>query len=136
MKRIAVAAVTVALLGAAGCGSDDSGGSTESGPSDEEQIQAVAENYSQAALDGDAAAACDLFSEAALEELNNSEEFESCEEVVETGFGILDDSQKKEIAEISNIQVDGDTATAEGRDGEVSLVRENGEWKLETQNGE
>jgi hypothetical protein len=126
MKRFAVAVVAAALLGAAGCGGSDSGSG-----SDEEQIQALADDYSQAALDGDYTAACDTFSSEAIEQINNLKQFDSCEDLVEAGLAQLDASQKEELANLSNIQVDGDTATAEGRDGEITFIKENGEWKAQ-----
>ena len=126
MKRFAVAVVAAALLGAAGCGGSDSGSG-----SDEEQIQALADDYSQAALDGDYTAACDTFSSEAIEQINNLKQFDSCEELVEAGLSSLSESQKKELGNLSDIQVDGDTATAEGRDGQISFIKEDGEWKAQ-----
>ena len=124
MKRMAVAVVAVALLGVAGCGGSDSG-------SDEEQIQALADQYEQAALDGDYSAACDTLSSEAMAQINDLQQFDSREELVEAGLSSLSESQKKELGNLSDIQVDGDTATAEGRDGQISFIKEDGEWKAQ-----
>jgi outer membrane PBP1 activator LpoA protein len=129
MRTFSVVIVGAAML-FAGCGND---GASDSGQSDEVQIQAVADTYSQAALDGDTAAACETFSSEALAAIEEIKEFDGCEDLVQYGFGILDDSQKAEIAEITDIQVEGDTATAEGRDGTINFIKEDGEWKQQIQ---
>jgi len=127
MKRIAVAVVALALLSVAGCGGSSDSGSS----SDEEQIQALVDRYEQAVIDGDYTAACETLSSEAMDEINNLKEFDSCEELVEVGMSSLSESQKEELANLSDIQVDGDTATAEGRDGTLAFVKEDGEWKTD-----
>lgn len=123
MKRIAAVVVAVGLMGGViGCGGDSSS-------SDEDQIQELADSYSQAALDGDYAAACETFSREAIARIEELSQFDGCEDFASVGLGTLTDEQKAELSELSDIQVDGDTATAEGRDGTVTFVKEDGEWK-------
>ena len=124
-RRHGAYALAIALFAVIpmGCGGDE----------DADDAEAALSTYVEALRDGDAAAACDHVAAATIEDLGS---VESCERVFTTGFELSEerDSQIPDL-EVGDVSVDGDTATAtiesNGADQEVTLVREDGEWKLE-----
>lgn len=132
MKGFAVVVVSVALLGVAGCGGSDSGSSSD----DQAAIEALASQYAQTALDGDFAATCKLLTPESLKKIDDIKVFGSCEELMKTGLGGLPDDEVKKLGEITNLEVNGDTATAEARGETVNFEKVNGEWKLAVNSGD
>lgn len=121
-------ACALAALALAACGGSDSDG-------DEDQITTVIETSVTSTDPAD----CEIYSTQAFLEQTESAEGEeavaSCEEDAE------DTSNDADSVEVSAIEVDGDSATAEvaftggGFDGQavaVSLVKEDGDWKLDS----
>ena len=110
-------ALVLALSVGIGCGDDDDGGS--SGGSDEDQITEAIGTFA----DG-GPAACDVLTDEYVEELVGGRD--QCEEEA----GETDDVD----VEVENVQVDGDTATADGTvDGEtatLTLEKDGDDWKI------
>ena len=109
----------LSLVAFAGCG----GG----GPED------TIKDYLDAAADGDADKACDLVTDDFVDEELGGD----CEEAIEQAGDELDDEQKDKIrdAEISDVEEDGDKATAkleieDQEDDEVELEKVDGDWKI------
>ena len=125
---LAAVAVTAALTLAACGGDDDDGGSDDEAD--------ITEAIEVSATSDDPANCTELQTQAFTEQTEfatGDEAIASCEEVEE------DDTA--ESVEVSNIEVDGDTATAEvavtggGLDGQtlgLSLVKEGDQWKLDS----
>jgi hypothetical protein len=121
--------VLIAALAPAACG----GGSSSSGDSDEGAIEAAIET---SATTTDPSKCTEAQTEAfnqAETSASGAEALKVCEEEAEA------DDTPAESVEISNIKVDGETATAEvavgggslnGQGVEVELVEEEGDWKL------
>jgi hypothetical protein len=127
--------VLAALL--VGCGGDGSSGS------DEEQIEATIKNYFAAFADGDGDKSCEQLTDEARENLEKGLEgvgTGKCEDLPEA-MKQLPDEQRNELkklkdAEVTDIKVTGDTATAvptlEGERGnEVKLRRVGDDWKID-----
>ncbi|HZO06145.1 MAG TPA: hypothetical protein VFB52_07135 [Solirubrobacterales bacterium] len=128
---LTVSAVALAALSLAACGGSDS-------DSDEDQITTAIETSVTTTDPAD----CTVYSTQAFLEQSEGEKGEaavtSCEEDVE------DTSDDPDSVEVSAVEVDGDAATAEvafsggGFDGQavaVSLVKEDGDWKLDSIDG-
>lgn len=96
------------------------------GGSEEEQVADVVKDYHRASAAGDADTACAL----TVDEL--WDDVTSCEDIVE--LNSLPDHQEagKRLAEGEyEVTIDGDTATAEGRNlGVFTLRKVDGDWKL------
>ena len=121
MNRLRTASLAcvaaLALFAFAGCG----GGSPE---------DAVKDFY-EAFADGDGEKACDLLAEDAKKGLGGE-----CEQAISAFGGLIDDKAKDQLkdAEVSDVEEDGDNATAKVKIGdqeeEVKLKKEDGDWKV------
>ena len=126
MRKLAlfllVGAAALGTLGIAGCGGGDS---------DEDQINETIET----AFTSDDPELCDSITQDLLEELTSEtgeEALQQCEEQV-------GETEPNESVEISEVNVEGDTATATfeavGGDSpghvEATLVKEDGDWKFD-----
>ncbi|HRV60339.1 MAG: hypothetical protein KDB54_09360 [Solirubrobacterales bacterium] len=125
MKLFAVTAIAFAVLGAAGCSGRDSGSGE-----DEAQITKVAQLYAQTAEDHDYAATCRLFTPDSLARIKQLKVFGSCEHLMKAGLGALSKEEIQKLDDLTDLQVDGDTATAQARGETINFEKVNGEWKL------
>lgn len=125
MKAVVATSIAIAVLAVAGCGG------SSSSSADEQDIQAVADQYAQTAQDGDFKATCALFTQESLQRIKELKVFGSCEELMKEGLGNLPDSEIQKLADLTDLQVVGDTATAQARGEEVRFTKVNGEWKLD-----
>ena len=57
--------------------------------------------------------------------------FGSCQELMKAGLGNLPEGEIEKLGEISDLQVDGDTATAQSRGETIKFKKIDGEWKLD-----
>ncbi|HNC06641.1 MAG TPA: hypothetical protein PLS38_10110 [Solirubrobacterales bacterium] len=127
MKGFAVAAVSFALLGIAGCGGSDSSGSP-----DEDQIRQVASDFSAAIADGDYAAACDLFAPESVQFFEVQKQIPGgCPGVLKVTYGNMSDADVEALAEVESLEVKGDKATADLGGGESAGYQKiNGNWVM------
>lgn len=128
MKR-AASALAVAALGIAaitGCG----GSQDES--ADEQAIRDLISRVNQATADRDAAAACDAIAPSSIAEQFNTRG--RC--IRETGV-ILKQAGDQPQVEVQSVDVTGDKATVtfKDRNGEVGVIREDGEWYIPIESG-
>jgi hypothetical protein len=128
MNRLTFLALPVALLALAlaACGGDDGG-------EDEDQIAEVIETVT---TDPDANSCTELRTQEFVEQT----EFETGEEAVQSCREDIAEQNQADSVEVSNVEVEGDSATAEvavtggGLDGqtvELALVKEDDQWKLD-----
>ena len=114
--RLLLAVLTALALALASCGGDDDGGG---GDSDEDKIRAAIATFADSGE-----GACAVITDEYIEELFGGAE--QCEE--EAGSGESAD------VEVDNVQIDGDTATAdgtaEGDTATLTLEKEGDEWKI------
>jgi len=107
--------LVLALALVTGCGGDDD----DSGGSDEEQITAAINTFA----DG-GSAACDVMTDEAVETLFGGRS--ECEEAAGEG--------ESADVEVADVQVDGDTATAQGTSGgstaTINLEKDGDDWKI------
>jgi ketosteroid isomerase-like protein len=128
LRRGAAALAAGAVIFAVGCGGSDDSATASDDPAD-----AVRALYA-AAGEGDAAAMCDVMSEAAQENAKTVQGADSCEDAIsqtlQGGGGELFDS-----IEVGEADVEGDSGTVEisafGNKDKVRVVKEDGEWKVE-----
>jgi hypothetical protein len=119
--RLLLAVLTAFVFALASCGGDDDDGGSDNGAavSDEEQITDVVETFA----DNNAEEACDVLTDEYLKQL-----FGDRDRCLEEGEGESTD------VEVDNIQIDGNTATADGTaDGEtatLTLEKVGAEWKI------
>ena len=112
------------MLALAGCGE-----------SDEDQIKTQVDTLYAAVADGDGEAACEVVTEEAKKQSEESED-KSCAQAIEDGAKELNDDQRERLAniEISEVKVDGDSATVTVKSGDdeeqLNLKKEDDEWKL------
>ena len=109
------------------------------GGSNRDRAQDAVEEYLQALADEDAAAACELLSRGARNDLEQRSGGD-CEAAMEDAFGRLEENagdleqlRVKEVNAARNIA----TATIEGPSGKTitEMTREGGEWKLNSAPG-
>ena len=138
MSRIGVLATVMALatfgLGACG-GGGTSGGSGGSGGSDEDQITGVVERY----IADDTASVCkEIFTTQLLEEVTGEtgdDAVKACEQNYEEAS-----SDPSGDIKVSGVEINGGSASADvsyTNDGEdfnehVTLVKEDGDWKIDS----
>ncbi len=135
-------AATIVAFGVAGCGS-----SHTQAPTGQQQVQQVLRSYLHAQTSGDGQAACALLTPTAQRQLGTVvlrasngliTSPPSCQDAVSlvravAGASLLDALSK---AQITQVQVRGDKATAEITDGgafapqQVSLERSGSSWKI------
>ena len=118
-----LACLVLALSLATACGDDDDGGS--GGGSDEDKITAAIETFANGGPD-----ACDVLTDEYVEELAGGRE--ECPEQA---------GEVEELdVEVENVQVDGDTATAdataEGETAIIELEKDGDDWKISNAAGE
>jgi hypothetical protein len=123
--RLLLAVLTALALALASCGGDDDGGGDNGGTdngaavSDEDQITEVIETFA----DNNADESCDVLTDEYVKQL-----FGDRDRCLEEGEGESTD------VEVDNIQINGDTATADGTaDGEtatLTLEKVGEEWKI------
>lgn len=141
LRAVAIAAAATLALGAAACGGSDDD-SSNSGGSDKEQAQATVENLYAAIKDGDAEKVCEQMNEAAQKQMAAGGLGSKSKTCAEAFQKFLDASEKAGglkltlLAKVKSVKVTGDTAVAKvtfgkGREGEIPLVKVDGEWKLE-----
>ena len=131
IRAATIAAVLAMGPLAAGCGGDDA-------PDEDAPPEEVASAFLTAVQDQDAEAMCATLSEASATQAAEEEDAGSCEEGVDKAFASEDAAASLEAldgAEVGEATIDGDTATveatsAEGQEGEFSLVNEDG-WKVD-----
>lgn len=125
---ILVAAAVAAMLALGACGGDDDGGSDDEGD--------IADVIRRSATESAPENCTELQTQAFTEQT----EFSTGEEAI-TACEEDGDDTAGESVEVDNIEVDGDTATAEtsftggGLDGQtlgLSLVKEDDQWKLDS----
>lgn len=124
---LALAAVTGLLV--AGCGGDDEPAAPED----------VVDQFVTASTGTDAEALCETFTADSATQAAEEQDAETCEEGIEASFEESDNQaelEQLEGVEIGEATIDGETATvaitsAEGQEGEIPLVMEDGEWKID-----
>jgi hypothetical protein len=122
-------AALAALILAAGCG----GGSGGGGSSDEGQIKAVYQQAVDGLHAGDAGRFCDALGAKARKSLSGQALGLDCKKAMTLALAEDgDDLKKQDGGTLSDIEVDGDTATAQSSNGgQVQFARENGAWKFD-----
>jgi hypothetical protein len=135
-----MAVAVLASLALAACGGGDDNDSTTVSSADQAQItQAV-----QALATGNDPSACTKYATQKFVDQTNGPSsgqaaVQACEKDFRTGQGAIADS-----VEVTDVQVDGSTATAsakatgnvfDGQTIELSLIKENGTWKLDVFKG-
>ena len=124
--RLLLAVLTALVFALASCGGDDDNGGSDNGGtdngaavSDEDQITQVVETFAQSGSE-----ACDLITDEYMKELFGDRD--QCLEQAEEGGG--------SDPEVDNIEVTGDTATADGTvDGDTitfTLEKDGDDWKI------
>jgi hypothetical protein len=140
LRAVAIATAATLALGVAACGGSDD--SSSSGGSDQEQARATVENLYAAIKDGDAEKVCEQMNEAAQKQMAAGGLGSKSKTCAEAFQKFLDASEKAGglkltlLAKVKSVKVTGDTAVAKvsfgkGRNGEIPLVKVDGEWKLE-----
>jgi hypothetical protein len=136
----AMAAVVLTSLGLAACGGGDDNDSTSVSSADQGQITEAI----QALATGSDPSACTQFATQKFVDQTNGPPsgqaaVQACEKDYRSGQGAVADS-----VEVTNVQVDGSAATAsakatgnifDGQTIELSLVQEDGTWKLDVFKG-
>ena len=131
---------TLALL--AGCGDDE--GSDSGGASDSIEVSAdatpteVYQDFMASVAGGDSDTACELLSPAGLKQVEQSSIGGTCNDWVSEVESVLTPAYKKalENAQVSDEQIQGETATLEVKDPvlelplEVELEQVDGAWRL------
>lgn len=127
MKVFAVAAVSVAVLGFAGCGGSDS----DSSP-DEDAIRAAASDFSTAIADGNYADACDLFAPESVKFFDSQKQIPGgCSGVMKLTYGSKSDDDIEAMGEVESVDVSGDKATADLGGGETARYEKiDGNWVM------
>lgn len=127
MKRFAGVAILGAALLFAGCGGDDSGGS-----SDEDQINEAVASFSTAIADDDFAAVCAMYSPETQQFFEETKDVAGdCEVLIEGTYGGLDDQTVESLGEVETVEINGDTANVELANGDTMVLQKiDGEWKL------
>lgn len=124
-RRLALlTAGAVLVVGGAACGGSDEGAVREA-------VQA----YTTAAEEGDVEALCEVGAEAV-----GARDEEQCVNVLGPLYSTpRPEGSGPEFGEVAEIQIDGDTATAElpinGEPGTFSLHEQDGDWKIEELSG-
>jgi len=133
MRRAALATVLASGLIAAGCGGDDDNGDVESGAGPEEVVTA----FYQATAESDVDTVCALITEETAQQAAEQEDEDTCEASAEKGLTDEETTSIAESVEVGEATIDGDTATVTvsseeaGGEGEINLVQEDGEWKID-----
>jgi ketosteroid isomerase-like protein len=102
------------------------------GDSDEDQVSEAIENSYSAFAEGDAEAFCDTLSPDYLADFEDY--YEGCDSRVLDGVREQAPSPEEDILEapeITDVQIDGETASATVNGESLELVRVEGEWKLD-----
>jgi Domain of unknown function (DUF4878) len=144
LRVAALAAAATLALGAAACGGsdDDGGASGASGASDQQQARATVETLYAAIADGDAEKACEQLNEAAQKQLEEGGLGGKSDSCAASFQKFLDQAEKAGglnltlKAKVKSVKVTGDKGVAKvtfggAREGEIPLVKVDGEWKLE-----
>jgi hypothetical protein len=129
-RAVAALLATCALaVPVAGCGG---------GGGDQDDIQGVVDDFSSALLDTDGNKVCDLLTENAIKELTGGTSRDDCAKVIDDAGDPSDDDRKQlENPEVTDLKVDGDTATAkvqtEGDDDPsgTKFRKVDGEWLID-----
>jgi ketosteroid isomerase-like protein len=107
-------------------------------PTDEENIQALVEDFSAALLGTDGETACDLLTDDAIKDLTPGGDRNGCVEAIDAAGEATEENRKQlENPQVTDLQVDGDSATAlvetEGNDDmtRTKFKRVEGEWKID-----
>jgi len=127
MKRLAVVAVSVALLGVAGCGGSDSGGN-----SDEDQVKETVATFSDNLANEDYGAVCDMYAAESVEFFKAQKQMTGgdCEDLIGNTYGKLTDDQIDGI-EADSIDLKGDKANVQLKNGDTLILqKEDGEWMV------
>jgi hypothetical protein len=110
------------------------------GGSDEDDVKDAVNGVYGALADEDEEQVCDSLSKQGKEQVTESGgragKRVTCESILRLGFVVTGDTFKDaRDAKVTDVQVDGDQATAtveyKRKTGDVSLVKEDGEWKLD-----
>jgi hypothetical protein len=140
--RTLAALTATALVALAGCGGDDSGGTTTAGArgsgDDAAAVSTVMRDYFAALGAGDGEKACSYLSDAGRDKIESLSGDAPCADVVSQGV----ESTGKEAygtAKFDEPAVDGDkatvhyTVTVAGKpvEADQALVRQDGDWRLE-----
>ena len=102
-RSLALLGVVLATFVVVGCSGSGGGGS------DEDQIQALVDEYADALVDNDYKRACSLFTPQELKEQEKTL-FGSCESLVELADQFLSDDRVSEAKNVEKITINGDTA--------------------------
>jgi hypothetical protein len=134
--------VVIVLAGAvfAGCGDEGGGNAGIASQAEQQQVRAVAERFTSAALRGDYKRACSLTtSEAKAALLSASESVGSkgggCAGVLEAVFDRYDDAAKAQLRryEVTSVQITGDRAVYTDSTGSRSQARkQGGKWLIDS----
>lgn len=124
---VALLATCAFAVPVAGCGGGDKG-----------DIQSVVDDFSSALLDTDGEKACDLLTDNAVKGLTGSDDRDGCVKAIDGAAKPTDDDRKQlEDPEVTDLKVDGNTATAviktEGDDdpSRTRFKKEGGDWKID-----
>jgi hypothetical protein len=124
----------------AGCGDEGGGNAGNASQAEEEQVRAVAEGFTSAALRGEYERACSLTTreaKAALQSASASvgRKGDRCAEVLEGVFDLYDDATKARLRsyEVTSVQIMGDTAVYTDSTGGRSQARkQRGRWLIDS----
>jgi hypothetical protein len=109
------------------------------GGSDENAVKDAVNGLNGALADEDEEKVCDSLSKQGKEQVTESGgragKRVTCESILRLGFAFTDTFKGARDAKVTDVQVDGNEATAtvefKRKTGDVSLVKEDGEWKLD-----
>jgi hypothetical protein len=134
--------VVIVLAGGliAGCGDERDRDVGTSSKAEEEQVRAVAEGFTSAALRGDYERACSLTTSEAKAALASARatvgsKGGGCAAVLEAIFDQYDDAAKAQLRryEVTSVQVTGDTAVYTDSTGDRSHARkQGGKWLIDS----
>ena len=134
--------VVIALVGGllAGCGDEGDGNAGNASKADEEQVRAVAEGFTSAALRGDYERACSLTTRAAKAALLSASasvgsKGGGCAGVLEGVFDLYDDATKANLRsyKVTSVQITGDTAVyTDSTGGQSQARKQRGRWLIDS----
>lgn len=126
MRRLSAVTLTVLMCVLTACGG---GGG---GDSDEDQIKSAVEQFATGVLDKDSGKACGVLTAKAVEEFSGDAGGD-CEKLLDLVSEAITEEDRKEFEnpKVTEIKVDGDSATAKVDGDETRFTKDGGDWKID-----